>query len=204
VANDHRELELMSIRIDREKLRGILAGRTGEGHEKASLSGILYRVPPMLGGKAAPPSIVEFLAGSPVFQSLTKKELSLLASVMHERSYGDGEIIFDQGSPSAALYLVRNGCVELFRRKDGADAVIATLSPNEHFGEIALLLDEGPRQGSARSRGASDLLALSRQDFETLMERSPMAGLKIFRALARGVALRFMMLMEAIEGSSAE
>jgi CRP/FNR family cyclic AMP-dependent transcriptional regulator len=192
----------MSIRIDTEKLRGMLAGHSREGKEKPSVSGLLYGAPPLLGRKAASKSIIEFLAESPALQGLTKKELSLLAAVMHERSYGDGETIFDQGSPSAALYFIRDGSVELFRRTDGTDAVVAALGPHEHLGEMALLLDEAPRQGSARSRGPSDLLALSRPDFETLMERSPAASVKILRALARLVALRFKMLVDAIEGGA--
>ena len=88
----------MSIRIDTQKLRGMLASHSHEGKEKPSVSGLLYGPPPSLAGKAASQSIIEFLAESPVLQGLTKKELSLLAAVTHERSYGDGETIFNQGS----------------------------------------------------------------------------------------------------------
>ena len=179
-------------------------GRNPGGKDRPSVAGLLYRMPSMLGGKAAAPSIVEFLAGVPAFQGVTRKELNQLASVMLERSYGDGESIFDQGTPSAAFYLIRNGGVDMFRSTGGTDVLIATLGPNEHFGELALLLDEAPRQISATSRGPSDLLALSRPDFETLIERSPVVCLKIFRVLSRVVALRFKMLLEAIEGSAAE
>jgi CRP/FNR family transcriptional regulator, cyclic AMP receptor protein len=201
---DHREQEPMKIRIDPEKLRGILAVSTRESKEKPSISGLLYRVPNLLWGKAAARPVVEFLMGFPAFQGLTRKEVSQLAFSMHERSFGDGEIIFDQGNPSAALYLVREGCVELFRSTNGTEATVIALGPNEHFGEMALLLDEAPRQVSARSRGPSELLALTRPDFETLMQRSPVAGTKLLRALARVVAMRFKMILEAVEGGTAE
>jgi CRP-like cAMP-binding protein len=123
---------------------------------------------------------------------------------MHERSYGDGESIFEQGTPSAALYLIRNGSVELTRKTAGMDSVLATLGPNELFGEISLLIEEGPRHAGARSRGPSDLLALSRPDFETLMAKSPLVSVRFLRALAGIVAERFRLLMEAIEGGSVE
>jgi CRP-like cAMP-binding protein len=189
------------MRLDRGRLQQILAvGTRQDKAEKSTIGELLYRVPGLLSGKNAPQSIVEFLAGFPAIQGLTRKELIQLAALMHERSYGDGEIIFDQGSPSAAMYLIREGSVELFRSADSTGGVVATLGPNEPFGEISLLLDEAPRQVSARSRGPSELLALTRPDFETLMERSPTAGIKILRALARVVALRFKMILELVEG----
>lgn len=50
-------------------------------------------------------TVAGYLTGLPLFQGLTNKEVSLLASLMHERIFGDGEIIFDQGTPSGALCL---------------------------------------------------------------------------------------------------
>lgn len=192
----------MSLRIDTEKLRGILTGHGREGKETPSLSGLLYEVPPLPPGRAATQSITEFLVGFPAFQGLSKKEASVLASSMLERSFGDGEIVFDQGSPSTALYLVRIGCVELLRKIAGAEEVLATVGPNEPVGEVALLLDKPPRLVTARSRGPSELLALSRQDFDALGEKSPAASLKVFRGLARLSALRFQRLMEALESGT--
>jgi len=192
----------MSIRIDPERFHGLLATR--EGKKKSAISDFLYRVPASLGGKAPPQSAVEFLAGLPALAGLAKKELCLLASAMHERSFGDGEVIFEQGTPSGALYLIRSGCVALSRKTDGTDGALASLGPNELFGELALLLDDAPRQITATSRGLSDLLALSRPDFDSLVEKSPVVGMKIFRALARLVALRFIMLMEEIESASSK
>jgi len=194
----------MSIRIDRERIRGLLTARVREGNEKPSISGLLYHAPPLRGGNPTSQSTIEFLAGFRPLQDLEKKELSLLASLMHERNFGDGETIFDQGNPSGALYVIRSGCVELSRKIAGKDVTIATLAPNELFGELALLLEEMPRRISAKSRGPSVLLAFSRPDLATLMVRSPFVSMKLFRALARVVALRFTMLMEEIEGSSQE
>ena len=192
------------MQIDQERFRQILASRSPGGKEKTAISKILYRVPPLLWGRAAAQSTVEFLAGIPALEELSQKELGQLAQVMHERSFGDGEVIYEQGTPSAALYIIRNGSVEMIRKADGAEAVLATLAPNELFGEIALLIDEGARFAGTRSRGSSDLLALSRPDFETLMVRSPIASVKFLRAIGRIVAEKFRLLMETMEAGSAE
>jgi len=192
------------VQIDQERFRQILASRSPGGKKKPGISKILYRVPPLLWGRAAAQSTVEFLAGIPALEDLTPKELSQLSQVMHERSFGDGEIIYDQGTPSAALYVIRNGSVEMFRKADGAEVVLATLAPNELFGEISLLIDEGARFAGARSRGPSDLLALSRPDFETLMVRSPIASVKFLRGIGRIVAEKFRLLMETMEAGAPE
>lgn len=192
------------MKIDPELIRGILTGHHRESKEKLLVSDLLHRVPPLPGGTRASQTTVEFLADLPLFRGLTNKEVSQLASLLHERRFGDGEIIFEQGSPSGAFYLVRDGSVELFRTRDGRERMLATLGPNDYLGEMALLLDEAPRHISARSRGPSELLAFSRSDFETLAARSPVLSVKLLRALGRLVAERFRMLVEAVEGGSSE
>jgi len=192
------------MRIDQERFRQILAGSAPDGKKKPAISKILYRVPPLLWGNAATQSAADFLAGIPALEELSQKELGQLAQVMHERSFGDGEVIYDQGTPSAALYLIRNGSVDMIRKADRTEMILATLSPGELFGEISLLIDEGARFVSARSRGPSDLLALSRPDFESLMVRSPIASAKLIRAIGRIVAEKFRLLMDTMESGSEE
>lgn len=192
------------MKLDPELVRGIFAGQNRESKGKPTVSELLHRVPPSLERKAASQTVAEYLTGLPLFQGLTNKEVSLLASLMHERSFGDGEIIFEQGTPSGALYLIREGCVELFRTTNGKEKMVATLGPNEHLGEIALLLDETPRHISARSKGPTEALAFSRPDFDNLVVRSPILSIKVLRALGRLFALRFSLLIDALEGESAE
>jgi CRP-like cAMP-binding protein len=190
------------MRIDPEKIRATLTSRNRENEEKPHVSELLYRVPPFLKGKVAPRSTVESLATFPLFQDLAKKELSLLANFMHKRAFEDGESVFDQGSPAAAMYLIRSGCIELSRKMGGTDVVLASLSPGEFLGEIALLQEDALRWITARSRGRSELLALSRPDFETLIARSPAVGMKLLTVLARLTSQRFVMLLEAANGGS--
>jgi len=190
------------MRLDPEKIRGILTPHVREGEQKPHVSELLYRVPPFLKGKAAPRSTVEFLAGFPLFQDLEKKELSVLASLTHKRIFEDGEIVFDQGTPASAMYIIQNGAVDLSRRIGGSDGILATLGPGEFFGELALFQEDTHRWLSAQSRGRSELLALSRPDFDTLMARSPVAGMKLLRVLASLTAQRFVMLLEAVDGGS--
>lgn len=190
------------MRLDPEKIRGILTPHVREGEDKPHVSELLYRVPPLLKGKTAPRSTVEFLAGFPLFRELEKKELNVLALLMQKRIFEDAETVFDQGTPASAMYIIHNGAVDLSRRMGGSYEILATLGPGEFFGELALFQEDTYRWLSARSRGRCELLALSRPDFDTLMARSPVAGMKLLRALAILTAQRFVMLLEVVDGGS--
>ena len=192
------------MKLDPDLVQGILTGQQRGSKEKPPLSDLLHRVPSGLERKAASQTVAEYLTCLPLFQDLTSKEVGALASLMHERSFGDGEFVFEQGSPSGALYLIREGCVELFRTVNGRERMVVSLGPKEHFGEAALLLEENPRHLSARSKGPSEVLAFSRPDFDNLTAQSPLLSVKVLRALGRLFALRFSMLMEALEGGSSE
>ena len=52
------------------------------------------------------------------------------------------------------------------------DRVLDTLNDGDYFGEIALLLDV-PRTANVRAVGPCTLLALSKEDFQTLVQRLP-------------------------------
>lgn len=69
-----------------------------------------------------------------------------------KRRYFDGALIFKQGDPADAMYVVRSGRVGIFRGQDGTDVQIATARPGECFGEMALV-DDKPRSATARAIG---------------------------------------------------
>ncbi|MFB3057166.1 MAG: cyclic nucleotide-binding domain-containing protein, partial [Ignavibacteriaceae bacterium] len=45
----------------------------------------------------------------PLFESLSKKDLTLILNIIHSRSYLTGEYIFYQGDPGIGLYVIREG-----------------------------------------------------------------------------------------------
>jgi CRP-like cAMP-binding protein len=191
----------MSPGIDVSKLRDILLSRRKEGEAKTSLAALVFHATSIPLQKAAPQTVVGFLGELSLFQGFTKRELARLARIAHERSYGDGETVADQGTPSAAMYVVRSGTVELTRRRSNGEEVgFATLGPGEQFGDVALLVEEMPRVIGTRSRGLSGLLAFSRSDVEDLIREYPATGVKLLRALSRLAAMRLIMLTEEMEG----
>ena len=55
-----------------------------------------------------------------------------------ERRYAGGEVIFDEGDPDNALYVLTEGVVKLSRSyPDGKEATLMLLGPWEAFGELS-------------------------------------------------------------------
>ena len=76
-----------------------------------------------------------------------------------ERNYVDGEFIFREGETANYAYVLKTGTVEILKIGAAGEEVLAELSPNSIFGEMALI-DGVPRSASARSRG--DTIELQR------------------------------------------
>lgn len=99
-----------------------------------------------------------------LFRDLAPSELDLLLSKLAPLSVAPGEIIMRQGEPGDRFYVVRSGQIEIV--KDGI--VIATRGRGEAVGEIALLMNV-PRTATVRAVEPTELLALSRADFNDIL-----------------------------------
>ena len=142
--------------------------------------------------------LVDFLRQVSLFADLARGDLKRLARIVHERVYRDAEIIYEQGTPGAALYLLRAGTVEILRRKqNGEEVPLATLGPPASFEELAAVGAEVVHWGTARARGPVSLVAIGHSDLEALSRNFPPLANKILIKLARLMAMRFEMLLEA-------
>jgi CRP/FNR family cyclic AMP-dependent transcriptional regulator len=127
------------------------------------------------------------LAQIPIFAVLDAREQRVVAGLLHERHYTKGEVIFDQGEDSQALYVVISGKALICKQGEPETGRIAEIGPGRAFGELAIL---GGDRRSAQGRAAQDcvLQTLSRRDFEGLLESHKTIALKITLQVARQLA----------------
>ncbi|MEQ8286430.1 cyclic nucleotide-binding domain-containing protein [Thalassospira sp.] len=92
--------------------------------------------------------------------------------VMDRQVYAIDQVIFREGKPGNAAYVVQEGKVEVFKTLNGEEEVIlGTIEAGGLFGELALV-DNQPRMASARATERTVLIAVSRQTFEKKMSGS--------------------------------
>ena len=142
--------------------------------------------------------LADFLKQVSLFADLAQGDLRQIARIVHQRAYQDGEIIFEQGTPGAALYLLRSGTVELVRkRRNGEEVSLAMLEPPGSFEELAAVGGEVVHWASARARGPVSLVGIGHSDLVTLSHNFPRQAVKVLRKLAQLIAVQLQTLLEA-------
>jgi CRP/FNR family transcriptional regulator, cyclic AMP receptor protein len=158
----------------------------------------LYGPPPKTAAGERGRDLVEFFKQVFFFEDLTQGDLRQLARIVHERTYRDGEYIFEEGKPGTALYLVRSGIVEIVRRKrNGEEVSLVLLEPPASLEELAAMGADVVHWTSGRARGPVSLVAIGRPDLDALGRNFPLLANKILKNLAHIIAMRLQMVLEA-------
>jgi len=123
-----------------------------------------------------------------IFQGLGDEEIAAIRSVCHERRHEAGEVVFEAGAPSKALYIIVSGTVAIVVGEK-ADVVLAEIGEGQVFGEMALV-DREPRSAGAVCTTACDLLVIDYADFHHAIQHHPEIGRKVLHNLARTLSRR--------------
>lgn len=116
------------------------------------------------------PQRVSFLNRTHLFVGMNEAELKSIATNLQERSFNTGEVIFERGSQPDGFYLIYKGKTKVTRPSSEGVAVLATLYPNDYFGEEALFEN---RKRSATLTAVEDCLLffVSRPLFDALIKK---------------------------------
>ncbi len=130
------------------------------------------------------------LSGVPLFAGLDRVALAKLAAHFERVRFGPGEIVFREGDPGDAFYVVLHGAFSDYVGwpDTGVDRRLATRGRGATFGDIALLSNR-PRSTTVRADGAAEALRLERGRFLGLVAKEPAVALAIAATLSERVWL---------------
>ena len=123
-----------------------------------------------------------------LFKDLSMRELEMVDSLMHERTYIAEEVIFDEGEEGQGLFLVLSGRVKIVL-PETAEKKLIELGPGAFFGEVALL-DQSVRSAQVRAIEDSQIVVLFRTDFYSLLKTHSSIASPISFQLAKVLAAR--------------
>ena len=66
-------------------------------------------------------TIKSFIQQIELFNGLNDEELQVIASNIEERTYQKGELVFEENTPRARLFIIYQGRVELFKKSCNAN-----------------------------------------------------------------------------------
>jgi len=133
---------------------------------------------------AESPSEAAFIREVPLLARLPDADLQALASRGRVRRFPAGGIVFHEGDPGDALYVVVEGRVRMsVLSGSGGEATLALMGPGECFGDLALL-DGRPRSATATAVQTTKAFMVARDDFIPWVKERPAAALALLETLA--------------------
>jgi CRP/FNR family transcriptional regulator, cyclic AMP receptor protein len=142
---------------------------------------------------------LQLLKNVVLFKDLKIRDLAMVSSLMHERSYLKDEVIFDEGEEGQGLFLVLSGRVKIVLPRS-ENNVLIDLGPGAFFGEVALL-DQSVRTAQARAIEDSQIVVLFRADFYSLLETHSYIASRVSFQLARVLAARLRQTVLNVENA---
>lgn len=130
--------------------------------------------------------LLSFLSSTPLFQGLGPDALESLLGEVSARRLLAGEILFRRGDPGEGLYVVRSGWLRVFLNGEAGapPKILCEIGKGEFVGEMALVTG-APRSASVGAVRDCDLVRLSREGFERLIEQHPRTMLQMLRELVQ-------------------
>jgi CRP-like cAMP-binding protein len=125
------------------------------------------------------------LAGG-IFRRLSAERLVEVGGELERRSLDGGQVLFNQGDAGDELFIVQDGCVEIFAPsldRPGKEKPIRLFRAGDLLGEMALI-DGQPRSLSARTTEPTHVLVLSGENFRRLIGEDPAVAVAVMGGLS--------------------
>ena len=136
----------------------------------------------------------------PFFAALPPRHMRWLSETLQPLDILANHVLFSEGERGDAFYIVIQGELEVSRRLAGGGVeVIGHSGPGDYVGELALIHPELTRTVTVRAVEDSELLIVTRANFDALLHRHPAMGYELARVLTERLAERNRALQAALD-----
>jgi len=111
----------------------------------------------------------ELLRTVPIFSELTDADFASLSRLASRRRFPKDTVVFFENEEGDSFFMILDGRIKVtILGDDGREVILSMLAPGDFFGEMALL-DNEPRSATAIAVEETELLSLSRADFQSVL-----------------------------------
>jgi CRP-like cAMP-binding protein len=139
---------------------------------------------------------VELLRRVPLFAGVAPAKLKLLAFTSDRVNYDAGQVLFKQGDPGDAAYVLLSGSADILVNSESGEIRVATLETNSIVGEIAIICDD-TRTATVRASTQLETLRIRKDHFLRMLVEFPEMAIVIMRELAERLSLTTAQLSDA-------
>jgi NTE family protein len=130
------------------------------------------------------------LRKSALFTGVDLSELRRILPRLEKKYYSRGALIFKEGDPSQALYLILSGQVKITERNEqGQPQVLMYLHAGDFFGETSVITNE-IRSVTAEVVIDADILIIDKAVFEEIYHREPKILHNVIKTLSQRISLK--------------
>jgi CRP-like cAMP-binding protein len=131
----------------------------------------------------------DMLSNIPIFDSISGRELYLIASYMQVLQVAEDKVVFSEGEIGDYICFIVSGELNVYKKSEqGKQLLISKIGKGRVLGEMNII-DRFPRSATVIANKPSTLLTLSHEHFEEILEEHPRAGISFFRGIARALSL---------------
>ena len=127
----------------------------------------------------------DFISSVSIFEKLDDTVLEKISSLVSVREYPKGSMIILEEEFGDIVFIIKKGTVKITRVNDeGKEVILAMLGEMEVFGEMAII-DGESRSANALAQENCELLAISSEDFISLLKNHFSVSLGLMGELAK-------------------
>lgn len=128
--------------------------------------------------------VLSAISQIPIFDTLTGDEIKLLVQNMGYCKVRAGETVFEEGEDGDHVCFVVSGGLDVIKNANEEGRVSLTaLKKGRSFGEMSII-DKLKRSATVKARIDSNILVMSRKQFDHVTQNYPSMGVKILKGIS--------------------
>jgi CRP/FNR family transcriptional regulator, cyclic AMP receptor protein len=139
---------------------------------------------------ASAETVKSFLTRTPFFGGLDDRALERIITMLVERAFAPGDLVFREGESGHSMYIVESGKIVLCATgASGLQVRLVRLGPGDFFGDTTLI-EMQPRPYTARVEQAAKLFELTNMDLYRLYREDVKAYVLVLQNVNRELCRR--------------
>jgi aspartate ammonia-lyase len=149
-------------------------------------------------------ALVNFLSEVQLFDGLGIDELKKIAEITESKKYHAGEYLFQENTHRVNLFIILTGKVELVKRTHFGQEKLLRIFEKADFLSEGALMDDYPHSTSGKVVENSEVLIISKSNFDKMFKDDYNVALRILSTVSRLISRRMSVTTSQVVGVQAQ